>query len=209
MAVNLEIIVAILDTQATEVRRFHISRVLEILQEIKFRLLCLNYPDVKHKKIQKKEHHLYGSSVGSHCYYTIEYFRKEICAGHLCKYVQLTQQVKKCVSTWQNLYFDLVYFYHAFKLMKMFYNITAQKVNFSIRKLLIWSHLLKKFVKKNLIFFLQCFLHMHTLDGCMLRFQRLVYLNHLISQTFLAVVYLNNGNTNNIWNFFKVNNKDI
>ena len=99
MAVNLEVIVAILDTQGTEVRRFHISRVLEILQEIKFRLLYLNYPDVKHKKIQKKEHHLYGSSVGSHCYYTIEYFRKEICAGHLCKYVQLTQKVKKCVST--------------------------------------------------------------------------------------------------------------
>ena len=99
MAENLEIIVAILDTQGTEVRRFHISRVLEILQEIKFRLLYLNYRDVKHKKIQKNEHHLYGSSVGSHCYYTIEYFRKEICAGHLCKYVQLTQQVEKCVST--------------------------------------------------------------------------------------------------------------
>ena len=82
--------------------------------------------------------------------------------------------------------------------MKMFYNITAQKINFSIRKLLIWSHLLKKFVKKNLIFFVRCFSHMHTLDGYMLRFQRLVYLNHLISQTFPAVVYLSNGNTNNI-----------
>ena len=99
LTVNLENIVAILDTHGAEVHRFHISRVLEILQEIKFRFLYLNYRDKKNKKNQKKEHHAYGTSVGSYCYYTIEYFTKEICVGRICKYVQLTQQVKKCVST--------------------------------------------------------------------------------------------------------------
>ena len=124
LTVNLEIIVAILDTQGTDLRRFHISRVLEILQEIKFRFLHLNYHEVKHKQIQKKEHHVYGSSVGSYCYYTIEYFTKKICVGRICRYVRLSQQVKKCVSTWQSSYFDLVFLYHTFKLMGMFYNIS-------------------------------------------------------------------------------------